>query len=720
MRTRYHGCSLRYPLFRQSIMASGLVRLFYAAPLALSLMLGNYCVAAALAPAVSAAPGLAIATEVVSAVPGTSSPAADREFVSARDAFERRNLRALTIARDKFRAPGSPFGDYPLASYVEYWWLLASLAQSSSFGAINATDFSAFLAAQPDGVLVESLRKEWLRALGKLERWDLFLPEYQRLNIEDADLNCHQWRYRISQGDRSAFTEARAFWTAARPASDACYSVFEQLRAVQLISAETAWPRVRKLLEDSHLADARRSAALIDKLPATFERMTASIGLNPGGFLEKQKLNAKSRASVELYVFALNRMARSDAGKAAEALARRGADLPMADREYVWAQIGLQGAMQHDTSALAWFEKAGRFPLTDIQAAWRTRAALRAGDWTAVHAAIDAMSPVEKREPAWRYWLARAEATEGNDAGAANLRETLARENSFYGLLAAEEIGQVPAPSWKGWKPSTAELAAIQQRPAITRALLLYRLDMRPEGLREWQFAIRTMNDQELLTAAELARSANVPDRAIGTADRTMMLHDFSQRFPMPYRSDLQAQAKAQGLDESWVYGLIRQESRFIPDAKSRVGAAGLMQLMPATASWAAKRVGMSAYSPRRVADISVNLALGSFYLKHVLDDLGHPVLATAAYNAGPGRARRWRADQGLEGAIYAESIPFAETRDYVKKVMANAWFYAHQAGASNISLRRMMGTVPGRLENQPGMSSLISAMAPLAAPSAP
>jgi soluble lytic murein transglycosylase len=219
------------------------------------------------------------------------------------------------------------------------------------------------------------------------------------------------------------------------------------------------------------------------------------------------------------------------------------------------------------------------------------------------------------------------------------------------------------------------------------------------------------MNDQELLSAAEVARSANVPDRAISTADRTMMLHDFSQRFPMPYREDLQVQARAQGIDESWMYGLIRQESRFMADAKSRVGATGLMQLMPATAKWAAKRVGMPAFSPQRTADIPVNLALGSYYLKYVLDDLGHPVLATAAYNAGPGRARRWRADQMLEGAIYAESIPFAETRDYVKKVMANAWFYANQAGALNISLKRMMGMVPGRLENQPGMSSLLSAM---------
>lgn len=681
-------------------------------------MLGKYCLASTQIPVPPATSNLSAAIDVARVAPVASvstftvNAAADREFVSIRDAFDRHNLKSLAAARDRFRAN---FADYPLASYVEYWWLLANLAQNSSFGATNAPDFNAFLASRSESVLAESLRKEWLRALGKLERWDLFLPEMQRLNIDDTDLICHHWRYRISKGDRGTFTEAKAFWSGGRTASEACYDVFEQLRAAQLINTENGWPRVRKLLEDNHLADARRSATLIDKLPAYFERSTASIGINPAGFLESQKPNLKSRASIELYVFALNRLARSDAGRAAAALERRSAELPAADREYAWSQIGLHGAMQHDTSALAWFNKAGSFPLSDVQAAWKTRAALRAGDWAAVRIAIDAMSPLEKREPSWRYWLARADVADGNDASAGKLREALARENNFYGLLAAEESGHVPAPAWQGWKPSSTDLAAILLRPAIARSLLLYRLDMKSEGLKEWQFAIRNMNDQELLTAAELARSANVPDRAINTADRTLMLHDFSQRFPMPYRNDLQTQAKAQGLDESWVYGLIRQESRFMADAKSPVGAAGLMQLMPATAKWAAKRVGMAAYSPQHVADIPVNLALGSFYLRHVLDDLGHPVLATAAYNAGPGRARRWRADQVLEGAIYAESIPFTETRDYVKKVMANAWFYANQAGATNISLKRMMGSVPGRLENQQGISSLISAMVPLA-----
>jgi soluble lytic murein transglycosylase len=643
----------------------------------------------------------------------------ERVFLSARDAFERRNLKSLDTLRSTFH---SRHRDFALTAYVDYWWLVANLAQGSAFAATNAGDFRQFLDTHPDQLLADSLRREWLKALGKLERWDLFTQQVSKLQSDDAEIACQHWKYRLANSDRDAIGEARSFWNAARTAPDACDEVFSKLNTQKALPADVKWSRVRRLLEVNLLADARRSAALIDKLPANFERNTAVVGLDPRRYLEKEKPNAKSQASIELYLFAVTRTARSDAAKAAALVEAHSASLPAADLGYAWSQIALHGAMQHDPSALIWFGRATG--LNDTQAAWKARAALRAGDWSAVRAAIEVMSAAERRDPAWRYWLARAEMAQGNAAAAQKLRESLARENNFYGLMAAEELGAVTPPVWHGWRPSAQDLEAMRQRPAIARALTLYRLEMKNEGLREWQHAIRHLDDQQLLTAAEIARAANVPDRAINTAERTLILHDFSQRFPMPHRADLQAQAKVQGLDEAWVYGLIRQESRFMADAKSRVGATGLMQLMPATAKWAAKQVGMSGYTPQRTGDISVNLALGSFYLRHVLDGLGHPVLATAAYNAGPGRARRWQSSQALEGAIYAESIPFNETRDYVKKVMANAWFYAHQAGSkdgSRISLKQMMGTVPGRLETQ-GNSSLISALEPsaIAAAAAP
>lgn len=653
-------------------------------------MSGKYCVAQ---------------TQTVATI-RTVAEAGERDFLAARDAFERRNLKALAASRAIF---AERLRDYPLADYVEYWWLSANLSQGAQFAVSAADDFKRFLAASPDSVPADNLRRDWLRALARRDRWDLFLAEYPRVGSDDAELTCQYWRYRSSLGDREVYGEVKALWNSARPAPDACYDAFALLTTEKLLPADAIWWRVRRLLSAGQLADARRSAALLDRLPASFERQTAAVGFNPGQFLVREKLIPTSRPSVEIFIYALTRVARSDAARAAGFLEALQARLPAEDAGYAWAQIALHGAMQHEAAARTWFERAAGTPLTENQAAWKVRSGLRGGDWPMVKAAIEAMPASERRDPAWRYWLARAEAAIGNAEGARKLRESLLRENNFYGLLAAEESGALTGPLWPGWKPAAADLDAVRELRGVRRALALYHLEMKNEGLREWQAAIRNMNDQQLLAAAELARAASIPDRAISTAERTLIVHDFSQRFPMPYRADLQAQARAQGLDEAWIYGLIRQESRFMADAKSRVGAAGLMQLMPATARWAARQVGMATNTARKVSDVPVNLALGAYYLRHVLDDLGHPVLATAAYNAGPGRARRWQADQALEGAIYAETIPFNETRDYVKKVMANAWFYASQSGAGKLSLRDMVGTVPGRQERQTGASSLAS-----------
>jgi len=205
------------------------------------------------------------------------------------------------------------------------------------------------------------------------------------------------------------------------------------------------------------------------------------------------------------------------------------------------------------------------------------------------------------------------------------------------------------------------------------------------------------MDDKQLLAAAEAASELGVPDRAMRAAERTVMLHDFSRRYPTPYRELLFASTRHSQLDEAWVYGLIKQESAFVADARSRVGASGLMQLMPRTAKSMAKRASLKNFHVSRLTDVETNLTLGTQYLRKVLDDLGDAVLATAAYNAGPGRARRWRSEAPLEGAIYAESIPFEETRDYVKKVMANAFYYSSRLGTPKKSLKDMLGIVPGR-----------------------
>jgi soluble lytic murein transglycosylase len=224
------------------------------------------------------------------------------------------------------------------------------------------------------------------------------------------------------------------------------------------------------------------------------------------------------------------------------------------------------------------------------------------------------------------------------------------------------------------------------------RALVSFRLDLRSEGVREWNFSIRGMDERELLAAAQLACDNEVWDRCINTSERTRKEVDITQRFPMPYRGDVLAKAERAGLDPALVFGLIRQESRFIVDIRSGAGASGLMQLMPATARWTAKKVGLP-YQSSMINDRPVNLRLGSSYLKLLLDDFGgSQAMAAAGYNAGPGRPRRWREGPVLEPAAWAENIPFSETRDYVKKVLSNAVVYSALLGGRPTTLKQRLG----------------------------
>ena len=241
-------------------------------------------------------------------------------------------------------------------------------------------------------------------------------------------------------------------------------------------------------------------------------------------------------------------------------------------------------------------------------------------------------------------------------------------------------------------------------------------LGLRSEGIREWNYSTNLhmpggMNDRELLAAADLACQHAVWDRCINTSERTRSFIDMTQRFPMPYRQTVVARSQEIGLDPAYVYGLIRQESRFVTDARSGVGASGLMQLMPATARWTAKKIGLTSFKAHQLSEQDTNITLGTGYLKLVLDNFaGSMPMAAAAYNAGPGRPRSWRGSAGspaLEAAIWAENIPFNETRDYVKKVLANTTLYAAMITGQTQSLKARLGQIGPRASALPELPDL-------------
>ena len=615
---------------------------------------------------------------------------ADADLLAAKEAAQKGNLKALEALRQRLAG-------HPLESYAAYWLLSAQLERA------DPAEVLAFLARFADSPLAEGLRRDWLKILGAAGAWDLFRAEYPKVVGDDVELTCYSFQGRLARGDPEVFPEARSLFLTGLAVPAACEPVFAALADAKRLEAPEVYDRVRKLLANNAVRDAKRANALVPARHAFNDKALDRAAAEPGNFLAREKSPILSRSTKELVIFAVGRLARVRPDEAAERLALIAGRLGHDEARFAWGQIAYHAALAHHPRALEWYGEAGDAALTDTQLMWKARAALRSGDWKAVLAAIQALSPEEAREPNWRYWRARAIAALGSAEGSNALLAGLARETNFYGLLAAEDLGLAAAPQWNGWHPAEADLDRARAMPGIQRALALYRLDLDPEAFREWFWAVRGLEDRDLLAAAELARIAGEPDRAINTAERTVQLHDFAQRYPLPHRAALATASAQFGIDEAWLYAIIRQESRFMPEARSRVGATGLMQLMPATARWVARQIPVPAFRPAMLAQPDVNVQMGTYYFKRVLAELGDPVLAATAYNAGPGRARRWRDVRALEGAIYAETIPFNETRDYVKKVVANTWYYTHRLTGRTASMRQLLGNVPGRTADPPG-----------------
>jgi soluble lytic murein transglycosylase len=614
----------------------------------------------------------------------------DDQFLAAREAF--RNGERARLARGLEALKGSE-----MQPWVEYWQLRLKL-EDNQVGAIPE-----FLERQSGSYIAEKLRSDWLRWLGKQGAWTTFQQEYPKLFQPDAELACYALQARLAaQQDESALAEARPLWFSLLDMPDSCMPLMERLIVDKRLDNDDAWQRMRRLLEANKLREVKRFARYLPLGQAPVPKTLDAIADKPARYLVKQPANfAATRLGREMALFAIVRMAKSDP----DAAATQWQDIERAfapgERSYAWGQLAWQAALRHRPEALSWYDRAAQgspVQLSDEQLAWKVRAALRTRNWDAVRNTVEQMPPQLAADPTWTYWRARALAAQGKAEDAKALYLKLGGRPNFYSNLADEELGRSIAVPAKAEPPTDEELAQAAANPGLRRALALMRFDIRIDGVREWNWTVRNMDDRQLLAAAELARRMDVYDRAISTADRTLAQHDYGLRYLAPFREYVDPKARELSLDSGWIYGLMRQESRFVATARSGVGAKGLMQLMPATAKWVARKIGLAGYHAGRVTEMDTNVTLGTHYLKMVLDSLdNHPVLASAAYNAGPGRARKWRGDTPLEGAIYAETIPFNETRDYVKKVMSNSVYYAALFGEKPQSLKARLGIIRPR-----------------------
>lgn len=629
---------------------------------------------------------LVFAAACVALLPAAHAQKRTNSFASDDDAFLA--LRDAARRGDAARAAdiAARLRDYPIPSYVDYYQLQPRIANASP------DEILAYLSRYDGSAIADRLRNDWLLELGKRRDWATFDVQYPlfRLN-DDTQLKCYALMSKMAKGDDVA-AEARLLLTVPKNYGEGCTALIGMLVENRQFDDDDLWAQIRLAADTGNADFVRRLQPFAgiddDALGKAMDKPMSVVARGPGF----------RRVKHEIFIVALGRVARSDPDRAAEALeSKDGKRLSRKQQELAWAQIAMPTARKLLPEADDYWHRAGDAPLSLEAHEWKVRTALRAGDWKLVKQGIEQMPPSLRNDATWVYWMARALREEGKREQADALLQSIAGQHSFYGQLAAEDLGRRITIPPRAAPVTEAEVAPMADNAGFRRAFKFFDLGLRFEGYREWNWELRSMNERQHLAAAEFARRNSVLDRMVNTSDRTKIEVDFDQRFPTPYRDVMQEATRKLGLEMAWVYGLIRQESRFVMDARSHVGASGLMQLMPATARHVAKKIGFDDFKHSRVNELETNILLGTNYLNMVLNDLeGSQVLATAAYNAGPGRPRAWRSTltRPVEGAIFAETIPFTETRDYVKKVMSNATYYAAMLENKPQSLKERLGSV--------------------------
>ena len=635
----------------------------------------------------------------------------DEVILDMSQAFKKNDKGQLT--RLLPRAKG-----HTLEPWAAYWELRVRLDQASD------SEIQQFLSQYAGTYAEDRLRNDWLLQLGRQREWSTFAQEYSRFRMnDDREVRCYALANEPLLSKPETPAELKRLWYAFRDTEDGCTYTADKLYDLKRIDSLDVWRKAR-LAMDSNRPRVAQLALNIES--SEMGKQAILIHAEPQKYLDKHILAITKRRK-ELAVLALIRVANADPDKAAQLIEKKwGLMLTKEEHNWVWAVIGKQAAQKLQDNAHSYFNKVSRNQdLNDDLLIWKTRAALRNGDWKAVISAVDAMDNA-KQDPTWIYWKARGQlalsagsgtgtSTGTNTAATDPVRteataalQSIAGVKGFYEQLAMEELGQAITVPAKPAALTQPEKTAAAQNAGLQRALTALSLGLRSEGNREWNYTTNLhtpggMSERELLAAADFACSKQVWDRCINTSDRTKTQIDFDQRFPMPLKETVLRKSKDVQLDPAYVYGLIRQESRFITDARSVVGASGLMQVMPATAKWTAKKIGLTNFQPQQINDQEINVAIGTGYLKLVLDEFdGSMPLAAAAYNAGPSRSRNWRKGPVLEAAIWAENIPFTETRDYVKKVLSNTTNYAAIITGQPQSLKARLGTVGPRNAQAP------------------
>jgi soluble lytic murein transglycosylase len=594
--------------------------------------------------------------------------AQEQLFLKAEQALMNGDMAIFSTLRAKLN-------NYPLYPYLVYDDLLLKLKT------LPKKEVDAFLQNYAQSLLAEDLRTAWLRELAKQKKWQWYLDYYK--DSKNIQLQCYYAAALLQLGaSEKAYQRARSLWLSGYSRPNACDSVFAAWMKTGALTNTLVWQRIALAMDKGNTTLVQY---LLRFLPSA-EKKTVLIWLkvknNSDVVLNQELFKQKTPQQLEIIIDGVMRRANKNAESARKIwldVEKRYLFSP-AQRQYAIRSIAIGFAKQHHSDAQIWLDLvADKYRSQEVRE-WQIRHALWQQNWQRAFNLIAALPAAEKNTQMWRYWFARGLQALGQTQQAQLIFTELTNHNSYYGILAHWRLGTAVQFNHASLTAQIQDIEKVNHIPAIERARELFRLNRFRQARREWQFGIRNLNQAQLEAAAVIAGNWGWPDRSIQTAANASSEFDFKISYPFAYTDIVEQSATLYNLNPAWLYAVIRQESLFMQDVGSHAGAQGLMQLMPATAKYIASAAQVDLSNKWALLEAKKNIKLGAHYLRMMLDrNGGNSILATAAYNAGPGNVGKWLPDTSMPADIWIENIPFQETQHYEKQVLLNLLAYSNR-----------------------------------------
>jgi soluble lytic murein transglycosylase len=596
----------------------------------------------------------------------------DESIQATRDRVASAFVALRTGDHERFLALRSSVNGHLLTGYLDFESLRAR------FSSVANSTVEQFLDAHKGEVVARRLRHYYVRRLGKQQKWAAFLKHFQ--GSSDPGIQCQHATALWAQGRVAQATALSIkLWTQGRSQPPSCDAPFEALRRAGQLTPPLIAKRFALAMRAGKVGLADYLARALPSAERALAQRWRKLRNTPEDAARITDLSAP--LALETVRDSYHRLAREDERKAAQLWKIHGARLkwPKDVKANVMRRIGLALATSHDPLAVEWLASINDDLADDDVRAWRVTSALRHDK---IDAALHALARLDRRQlndVRWQYWSGRLEEQSGAKARSDLMYARAAAQRDYYGFLAADKLDQPYRLNNNSAQPSATDIDAVFARPPAQRAKELLAIGRLHDARREWFDLIGSNTALQLAAAAYLASQWGWHDMAILTIARARRFDDLVVRFPRPYQQVMEKEARRYAVEADWVRGVARQESAYQANARSPAGALGLMQIMPATGKNIARRLGIPLTSQSRLYDPALNVRFGASYLSRLRGKFdGHIALATAAYNAGPHRVRRWLPESGEMAAdVWVETVPFRETRGYVKRVLEYSTIYA-------------------------------------------